>query len=577
VRIFLDPKVQKIPELIERIQTVDNYCLPAFQRDYVWDEEDVKSLIDSIIRGYPIGAIILWKPSNKEFIENDPFSTPLADFAVNHEGDYYYVIDGQQRLTSLLLLFNGWRIKRAGRELSLKVPISIYPTDKGYRLYKSDKRGIDISLLIRALATHDMKLYRELLQKYSEEYIEKAERIVKRILEYKIPIYIMNTTQEDPETVMEMAQAFIRINKEGVRIGNVELMLSLLAGKMGGLIRDTIYHDVYRKIREETFEIQIQPIIRLVLSNFGFSQSQISKVEKFASSLDKIAEYPQDKLEPTLKKSAHAFRLAVELIKRELPLPSAQLLPSQQTFVPLAKYFYTADVESLETLSTKEIKKIKHWFILVNFVGYYSTSPDSKLEADLKVISESNNGFPYHELLKNIEQKRCPTKIRKDLFMRGLNVNVMKRSGRQYLFMLYLLLARENANDWAGHLITQVPYNDLAKHHVFPREFLNQNLIIDDPTDKEIMINNLGNITLIHKSINSEIGDTPLHDDDAREYANEEKGYVSKLGLSEETLRSHFIPLHRDLWRLENYEEFIRKRTEIIYQALKETYPKLVE
>nr|WP_240913689.1 DUF262 domain-containing protein [Thermococcus sp. JdF3] len=555
----------------------DNYYLPAFQRDYVWDEDDVKSLIDSILRGYPIGAIILWKPSSKDFIKDDPFAVPLTDSVVDNGGDYYYVIDGQQRLTSLLLLFNGWRLPRNGREITLKVPISLYPTDKGgYRLYKSDKRGIDVSLLLRAFATYDMKTYNDLITRYSEEYIKKAEPVIKRILEYKVPVYIMSTTKEDPETVMEMAQAFIRINKEGVRIGNVELMLSLLAGKMGGLIRDTIYNDIYRKIREETFEIQIQPIIRLVLSNFGFAQSQISHVEKFASSLDRIAEYPEENLKPTLQKSAKAFKLAVDFVKNELPLPSAQLLPSQQTIVPLAKYFYTADIEDFENLSSEEIDRIKHWFILVNFVGYYSTSPDSKLEADLSVISESNGTFPYNELLRNIEQRKYPTRIRKDLFMRGLNVNVMKRSGRQYLFILYLLLAQENANDWAGHLITQVPYGSLAKHHIFPREFLDQNLVIDDPTDKEIMINNLGNITFIHKSTNSEIGDLPLHDEDARRYYAEERGYIYKIGLSENTLMSHFIPLDRELWKLENYEEFLSKRVELMYSALKKEYPGII-
>lgn len=577
MRVFLEPKVWTIPQLIENILEKDNYYLPAFQRDYVWDEDDVKSLIDSILRGYPIGAIILWKPSSKDFIKDDPFSVPLTDAVGKNGGDYYYVIDGQQRLTSLLLLFNGWRLSRNGREIALKVPISLYPTDKDdYRLYKSDKRGIDVSLLLRALWKHDIEAYSELVTRYSKEYVKKAEPIIKRILKYKVPVYIMSTTKEDPETVMEMAQAFIRINKEGVRIGNVELMLSLLAGKMGGLIRDTIYNDIYRRIREETFEIQIQPIIRLVLSNFGFAQSQISHVEKFASSLDRIAKYPTENLRPTLQRSAKAFKLAVDFVKSELPLPSAQLLPSQQTFVPLAKYFYTTDIEDFENLSSREIDQIKHWFILVNFVGYYSTSPDSKLETDLSVISESNGTFPYNKLLKNIEQRKYPTKIRKDLFMRGLNVNVTKRSGRQYLFILYLLLAQENADDWTGRLITQVPYDSLAKHHIFPREFLDQNLVIDDPTDKEIMMNNLGNITFINKSTNSEIGDLPPHDDDARRYYAKERGYISKIGLSENTLMSHFIPLDRELWKLENYEEFLRKRIELMYSALKKKYPQIV-
>lgn len=83
------------------------HCLriPTIQRQFVWDAEDVRDLIDSIVNGYPIGAIIIWEPTT-EF--------PSAPLLGGDEKDTRrYVLDGQQRLTALSLLMNGgWQIQR---------------------------------------------------------------------------------------------------------------------------------------------------------------------------------------------------------------------------------------------------------------------------------------------------------------------------------------------------------------------------------------------------------------------------------------------------------------------------------
>src|SRR5437016_11839529 len=67
--------------------------IPTIQRQFVWDAEDVRDLIDSIVNGYPVGAIIIWEPTT-EFP-----SAPL--FGRDEAGMRRYVLDGQQRLTAL--------------------------------------------------------------------------------------------------------------------------------------------------------------------------------------------------------------------------------------------------------------------------------------------------------------------------------------------------------------------------------------------------------------------------------------------------------------------------------------------
>jgi uncharacterized protein with ParB-like and HNH nuclease domain len=105
----------------------NNFVLPAIQRKFVWSTDQIEMLFDSIMRDYPINGFMLWhvqdavirktqqfygflKDYCEHFHENNP------DFASGAKPDFFAVIDGQQRLTSLYIGFFGtYRYKRAGK------------------------------------------------------------------------------------------------------------------------------------------------------------------------------------------------------------------------------------------------------------------------------------------------------------------------------------------------------------------------------------------------------------------------------------------------------------------------------
>lgn len=86
------------------------YRLPSVQRDFVWEEDEVIDLIDSLLRSYPTGVVTVLE-TNIDFP-----SVPLIDVdGTDDQSDGQvrrYILDGQQRLTSLLLMRYGWKIKR---------------------------------------------------------------------------------------------------------------------------------------------------------------------------------------------------------------------------------------------------------------------------------------------------------------------------------------------------------------------------------------------------------------------------------------------------------------------------------
>ena len=87
-----------IAELIKEIK-LGGLLLPEFQRGYVWKNEQVKSYVDSLYRGYPTGHFLIWKTYSpqsargQEALSEGPFSR--------------LILDGQQRLTSIYALFEG--------------------------------------------------------------------------------------------------------------------------------------------------------------------------------------------------------------------------------------------------------------------------------------------------------------------------------------------------------------------------------------------------------------------------------------------------------------------------------------
>ena len=79
--------------------------LPMFQREFVWEKEQSAKLIDSILKGFPIGTFIFWKTREELRSYKDIGNHTLPE---TPEGDYaQYILDGQQRITSLYAIRKG--------------------------------------------------------------------------------------------------------------------------------------------------------------------------------------------------------------------------------------------------------------------------------------------------------------------------------------------------------------------------------------------------------------------------------------------------------------------------------------
>ncbi|MBT9169337.1 MAG: hypothetical protein DDT19_02696 [Syntrophomonadaceae bacterium] len=556
--ISIDVRKKTIQELIDEEIPSGKYWLPSFQRQYVWDADNIKELLDSIRQNYPIGATILWKPSPEVASDIDPTSAPILDGTPSNRIDRYFVIDGQQRITSLLLLFNDWTLMRGGEMITCD-PIAYDPASK--KFIKHRNRGIDCSKIVKAFCRHDVDTLTELKNNTTENDFKEIRSIAQKILEYPIPQYIMETTSEreaaDEDSIFSrMAEAFIRINKEGIKIGNVELMLSFMAGTLSGELKTRVLN-LYREF--ENRDVTMQPIMRSVFSNLGLSQTQLAKPKQFKANIEKIRGTPAEDINQRLKTSERALRLTFEFLDKELGIRNMRLIPSQTTLIPLSTYFGKNNLENIDQMSNVDRKNLTAWFLLANLNGHYSSSVDTRLSRDIKMIQDSDV-FPFFPM-------QAAMKVRKHIdfeyIQDGLERNVLREASKAFTFLLYILLAKNGAEDWDARLITSRDLKELEKHHIFPQEYLKQQLELDDvegPSEVETIVSNLANVTFIHKPVNASIGDNAP--------SNYLPQYIERAKL-------HFIPEDKKLWTKEAYDSdaFQNARLKLLFEAALKHFP----
>jgi hypothetical protein len=268
-----------------------------------------------------------------------------------------------------------------------------------------------------------------------------------------------------------------------------------------------------------------------------------------------------------VSRASKSFSLTLDLIGEIFGLAAIDLIPSHISLVPVACYLHFNGVTNLATLNRLDKMNIKKWLIIVNFNGYYSTRPSTRLQRDTETAC-FKGAFPFEELMENIRKNRpLAAAVSKDSILEGYSKDVLKRPNIAYLFILYTALVDNNADDFTGKLIKNAKHNELSRHHIFPRALIREQYNIPEEMSEEDYpirgINGLGNITFINKEINSEI------------YDEKPKNYLAKY--SKETLKRHFIPIEYEFWDVKKFDEFADKRIEQLYEFLKSRYPDIVE
>jgi len=214
-------------EFLQRLNAGD-YLIPSFQRLFVWSPEDICSLWDSIYQHYPIGSILCWETDIRLHVSRKigGFYFPESP-NTRHDEPQTYILDGQQRATSLLVSFNGGTGK-AREQYSFDYTLYFDLTKAEFffeKDYYKHRWNADAALLPRIHEIPDLSTdYVEALSKtpgFSEQIQKNFEQIRHAFSGYAIPLIML-----EGYDIAGVCAIFERINQTGMKLKNMDILIA---------------------------------------------------------------------------------------------------------------------------------------------------------------------------------------------------------------------------------------------------------------------------------------------------------------------------------------------------------------
>lgn len=322
-----------------------NVRIPEFQRPFRWQWEDVKRLMDSIIRGYPIGSMLLWaRPAQQEELK-----IGALQISAPSRNEALWVVDGQQRLTSLAnALHNS---ESTDPRFALAYDISkqtfLKPVDEQPHVIRLPTI-FDLQRLLKWFSEHPE----------STKYFEEATRVAKAIREYSIPAYIVK--QEDEDVLRDI---FDRMNNYGKRLTRAEVFSALHGGSRDDGKSQTLADIVLNISATYLFgEIDDDTILRAILARRGSDVTRDIRVE---FSRDRVSrEFPGETSEQAYHAGEQALSRAVNFLQVEAGVPHFSFLAYRYLLVVLTRFF-----GHYPQPAPRNIELLRRWFWRAAVIG----------------------------------------------------------------------------------------------------------------------------------------------------------------------------------------------------------------
>jgi hypothetical protein len=509
--------------------------IPKFQRDFVWTKEQTAKLIDSIIKGFPIGTFIFWKTTEElrhvKNIGNVILPDPPAGEPVS------YVLDGQQRITSLYAVRKGAIITKEGEEINYGDICILLDTDPDSddQIVSTEPPENGTYISVHNLLTSDLT---DLLQNYQVEHIKKIDVYKRRLTTYDFSTILISNYPLDIA-----CEVFTRINIGGTELTLFEIMVAKtfdnernfdLSARYENLI-DNNNHG--KDLEDADFDtIPAVTILQCVAACMvgRIRRRDILKLNKD----DFIAVWP---------KVTEAIFTAVDYIRTVLRIPVSQLLPYNTLLVPLAYFFYKNENRPVIALQDKLIAQLFWWASLSN---RYSSAVETKMAKDLERVDNILNGQPPsyrgEEVSLTLDSLRYKWFSTGDAFCKAI------------LCLYTYFIPRSFKNDSLVKVDNSWLKMSISKnyHHFYPRAYLRAKGLPDWKA------NSILNITIVDDHLNKHA----IRAKAPADYMKEFKKSNKHLG---ETMKSHLIDdMDRyGVWR-NDYETFLNERGKRVLDEL---------
>ncbi|HEX5496763.1 MAG TPA: DUF262 domain-containing protein [Mycobacteriales bacterium] len=295
--------------------------VPHFQRDFRWGRQDVSRLFDSIVRGYPIGSLLLWvRPAPADILR-----LGVLDIRAPDAERALWVVDGQQRIISLAnaLHPSGATDPRFAVAYDLRAENIVRRTNQ------------ETPWVIPLPVVFDLQ---QLIRWFSErpeiaEYLNRATAVARDIRQFKIPAYHV----KHDEAVLR--DIFDRMNSYGKRLSRAEIFSALKPGVAGTREQLTIDLVAQRINTDLHFgELDDGTVLQAILARRGPDVMRGIRKE-FVDQRRGQVDFPGESRDDAYKNGAEALRSAVFFVQSLAGVPHFSFLPYRYLLVVLARFF----------------------------------------------------------------------------------------------------------------------------------------------------------------------------------------------------------------------------------------------
>lgn len=511
----------KIDTILSQID-VGAYALPVFQRGYVWNRDQVRKLMYSLYRGYPIGELLVWNTAtDPEMARGDGTLTA---------GNVNLILDGQQRVTSLYGIFRGKPPAFFEGNAAAFTNLYFNVETETFEFYAAQKMSgnfawVNVTEFLKSGigAFIGKNLSTPEGAAYWSRYIPQLTRLdgIR-----SIDMNIETVTSE--KSIDEVVEIFNNVNSGGTKLSKGDLALAKICGQWKDG-RD-ILRAVLEKYSKAGYEFSIDWLLRCITV-------YLTKQPYFVH----LANAPIENIKAAVPAVDKMIGSCLDQIASRLGLNNTHMMTGVFAIATMIGY---VDSKGKQKMTETEWNRLMYWYVHSFLWGRYAGSVESVLSQDLNVIKE---GEGIDGLIRLLRQRRGDLHIRPEDFW-GWS------TGSRFYPLLYMLTRVYHARDWG----TGIELNNtllgknstLEVHHIFPKKRLYES------GKTRAMVNSLANYAFLTKDTNDRISDQFTSDYMPR--------YVS---ATPGAVESHWIPMEPELWKIENYEKFLGKRRELLAEA----------
>ena len=553
--------VEELVGMIER----GELRLPEMQRRYVWRSTRVRDLLDSLYRGYPSGAILLWETDEQ---------VPLQDFAVVQQGNPYQstrlLLDGQQRLTSLSAVIRGEPVNVRGRRRPVELLFNLeHPddlavvtevnedSDEEDELVDDETDSTEDELQQRfnkmtfVVSTRKLEalpqwvkvsdvfktdedapfLHRAGIEKVSDPRYTRYSKRLARLRGIRRYVYRMDVLERSL-SYDEVTEIFVRVNSLGAKLRSSDLALAQITAKWRGALK--VFQEFQDECCNKGFDLDLGLHLKNLVA-FATGQSRF----KTAGNLG------IEELKSAWKQSVKGMEFALNFVKSNTGIDSPALLSSPFLLVTLGYFGHRRNYQ----IATDEAERLRFWVLLANAKGRYSRgSSETLLDQDLATLRQEGGGASM--LIERLRLQMGRLDILPD--------ELEGRNQRSALFKtMFLAFRAAGAKDWQSNIAIALGHSGsqhrLQFHHIFPKAVLKRAYAARAADD-------IANLAFIGGRTNRAISDKP-----PATYFPE---LVENVGAA--AFAAQCIPLDPAMLEVESYKVFLAARRNAISERLNE-------